>query len=145
MGKHIHVDEDLDEVAMAVGQPTLVNGARHITAKKQQSRKASEMRQIRSKEVGFHLLELPNALLTCLETDTYRDNMRLKRYLVAYEKLYRVLDCQITLCLVSCTVSEPIQPKLHHKSIENQCDPRVIPEIPNEDVRSEGKSLILEK
>ena len=82
MGKPIHVDEDLDEVAQAVGQHTLVNGARCI---KQESKTASEMRQTKSKAVGFHLLELPS--VTSLEREAF--NLKLKESLIAYEKVYR--------------------------------------------------------
>jgi hypothetical protein len=141
MGKHIQSDEDMAEVMRAMGQPTLVNGALGKVAKAAYGREAEELRQVKSKEVGFHLLELPNMLLACLEREAFRDNLKLKEYLIAYEKLYRVLDCQMIHSLISSTPSEPVQTERACKLMEIQDEMMRIPENSKENMTEKGLVL----
>jgi hypothetical protein len=141
MGKHVQMDADMDKVVRAMGQSALVNGALGKTAKAEYGREAEELRQVKSKEVGFHLLELPNMLLACLEREAFRDNLKLKEYLIAYEKLYRVLDCQMIHSLISSTPSEPVQTERACKLMEIQDEMMRIPENSKENMTEKGLVL----
>ena len=128
MGKFIQKDEDLGEVVKAMGQSTLVRGALRMAARTDHGRETEEMRQIKSKEVGFHLLELPSVLLSCLEREAFRENVKLQEQLKAYEKLYRVLDCLMVHRLVNHTPVQPVNSESGRRSTQIHCEALIIPE-----------------
>jgi hypothetical protein len=95
------LQEEIPEIVRVLGQLVVKNANRRRKARLPATRDAKKSRYQKSQEVGFHLLELPHILLTCLERDAFRANVKLRAMLIAYEQLFRVFDGQITAWLTS--------------------------------------------
>jgi hypothetical protein len=93
MGERIRGAEDLQEVVKAVGQVALERGLRNKKAKIKPSKREMKLRHQKSREIGFHLLELPSVLCKCMEKEVHSTNVRLKAQLTDYEMVFRVFEC----------------------------------------------------
>jgi len=87
----------------------------------------------------FHLLELPSVLLSCLEREAFRENVKLQELLKAYEKLYRVLDCLMVHHLVNPTPVQSVNSESGRRSTQIHCEALIIPEEHEEKWESERK------
>lgn len=111
--------EEIPEIVRALGQLVVENANRRRKARLPATRDAKKSRYQKSQEVGFHLLELPHILLTCLERDAFRANVKLRALLIAYEQLFRVFDGQITAWLTSGQSAESTSNRGHKRSNSN--------------------------